>query len=134
MAEAIVVVSSFFLSVIFVGWVLRASGLIFPSAGDLTGMTVLDAANRLIASGYTNIWIVQKDQYLGDQTIKLNVKDFHDPSKIACYYWMSWWTVHEYEPTKREHLTLFDRYCYHLCPFTKHSKVVLIAYFDELKG
>lgn len=132
MAEMIVILASFALAIIFVSWVLSCSGLIFPSAGDLTGMTVLDAVNRLVAGGYTNVWIVQKDKYLGDQTTKLNIEDFHSPSKIPYYYWMSWWTIHEYEPMKREYLARFDRYYYHLCPFTKHSKVVLIAYFDDI--
>lgn len=120
---------------LWVGWILwGTTNVIYPSAGDPTGMSLLNAVNYLIENGFTNIWIVQKDKYLGDQTIKLKLKDFHSPSKMQCYYWMSLWIVHEYSPMKREYMRLADKYYYHLCPFTKHSKVTLIAYFDDVVG
>lgn len=113
-------------------WILWSADFLYPFAGDLTGRTLLSVVNYLIKDGYTNIWIVQKDKYLGDQTIKIEPKDFHSPSKVQYYYWMSWWTVHEYEPMRREYMPFTDKYYYHLCPFTKHSKVTLIAYFDDV--
>lgn len=117
---------------LWVGWLLWGTDFLYPSAGDITGWTLLAAANYLIKNGFTNIWIVQKDKRLGDQTIKLNLKDFHSPSKVQCYYWMARWTVHEYEPMRREYMPFTDKYYYHLCPFTKHSKVTLVAYFDDI--
>ena len=118
----------------WVGWILWGAGFLYPSAYDLTGCTLLATVNYLIKNGYTNIWIVQKDKYFGDQKFKLNLKKFNDPSKTQYYYWMAWWTVHEYSPMKREHVTSTDKYYYHLCPFTKRSKVTLIAYFDDVVG
>lgn len=131
MAEIIVSVA-FACGVVIAMWVLSVSGFIFPSVGNLSGLTVLDAVTFLVNRGFTNIWIAQKDRCFGNKTLKLNVKDFRSPSKIPRYYWMSWWIVRDCEPLRRS--AVLGNHYYHLCPLTKHSKVVLIAYFDELTG
>lgn len=112
----------------WVGWILWGTGFLYPSAGDLTGDTVQQALISLHNDGFTNVYVIFKDKELGDPETKIDMSVFRSPSRYWSYLWTNQWVVHDYEPCKKEYRIVGDKYFYHLCPLTKHSKVTLIAY------
>lgn len=113
---------------LWVGWLLWGAGFLYPSAGDLTGDTVQQALISLYANGFTNVYVIFKGKELGDPETKIDMSAFRSPSRYWSYLWTNQWVVHEYEPCRKQYLIVGDKYYYHLCPLTKHSKVTLIAY------